>query len=91
MKNVLNEISKNHPSIKFDQKHSKSKMKFLDFFVHKDEQQRLQTTLSKKKKDIQTYLHAKSDYPASLKKIITHSEILHVKRICSTNREFKRN
>ena len=86
LKNAFDGINKKHPSIKFDQKRSKSKIKFVHVFVHKDEQQRLQTTLSKKKTDIQTYLHAKSDHPASLKKIIMHSEKLHVKRICLTNR-----
>ena len=34
---------------------------------------RLQTTLFKKKTDRQSYRHAKSDHPASLKKSITYS------------------
>ena len=65
----FNEINKKHPSIKFDQKYSKSKIEFLDALVYKDEQQRLQTILFKKKTDKQYYLHAKSDHPASQKKL----------------------
>ena len=46
LKNFFNKINKKHPSIKFDQKYSKSKIEFLDVLVYKDEQQRLQTTNS---------------------------------------------
>ena len=44
-------INKKHPSIKFDQKHSKSEIEFLDALVYKDEQQRLQTIQFNKKTD----------------------------------------
>ena len=50
LKNFFNEINKKHPSIKFDQKYSKSKIEFLYVSIYKDEHQRLQTTLFKKKK-----------------------------------------
>ena len=49
MKNLCNRINKKHPSINFDQKYLNSKIEFLDVLVDKDEQQRLQTTLFKKK------------------------------------------
>ena len=48
----------------------KSEIEFLDVLVYKDEQHRLQTTLFKKKTDRQSYLHAKSDHPASFKKVL---------------------
>ena len=48
LKNFFNEINNKHPSIKFDQKYSKSKIEFLYVSVYKDEQQRLQITLFKK-------------------------------------------
>ena len=38
----------------------------------------------------QSYLHAKCDHPASLKKSIAYSQILRVKRICSTKQFTKR-
>ena len=91
LKNSFNEINKKHPFIKFDQKYSKSKIEFLDVLVYKDEQQKLKTTLFKKNTNRQSYRHAKSDHPVSLKKSIPYSQILRVKRICSTNSEFERN
>ena len=90
-KNFFIEINKKHPSIKFDQKYSESKIEFLNVLVYKDEQQKLQTTLFKKNTDRQSYLHAKSDHPVSLKESILCSQILRVKRICSTNSEFECN
>ena len=39
----------------------------------------------------QSYLHAKSDQPASLKKSIVYSQIFRVRTICSTNSEFECN
>ena len=76
LKIFFNEISKKHPSIKFDQKYSKSKIEFLDVLAYKHEQQTLQTTLFKNKTDRQSYLYAKSDQPASLKRSIIYSQIL---------------
>ena len=67
------------------------KTDFLRVLNHKDEKQRLQATLFKKKTDKQSYLHVKSDPSASLKKSIAYSQILHVKRICSTNSEIECN
>ena len=63
----------------------------LIVLVYKDEQQKIQITLCKKSTDKQSYLHAKSNHPVSLKKSIPSSQILRVKRICSTNSEFERN
>ena len=45
----IHEINKKHPSIKFDEKYSKSKIEFLDVLVYKNQQQRLQLSLFKKK------------------------------------------
>ena len=67
--NLFNEIIKKHTFIKFDQKYSKLKIEFLNVLVHKDEKQRLQKTLFKKKQT-QSYLHPKFDNPALLKKSI---------------------
>ena len=91
LENFFNEINKKHPSIKSHQKYSNSKVKFLNVLVYKNEQQKLQTTLSKNNTDRQSYLHAKSDHPVSLRKSIPYSQILRVKRISSTNSEFERN
>ena len=45
-------------------------IELIDVSVYKDEHQRLQTNLFKKKADRQSYLYAKSDLPASLKKSV---------------------
>ena len=68
LKNVFHKINEKHPSIKSDQKYSKSKIEFLDVLVYKDEEQSRETTLFKKNTDEQSYLHAKSNHTASLKK-----------------------
>ena len=41
--------------------------------------------------DKQSYLHAKSNHPVSLKESIPSCQMLRVERICSTNSEFERN
>ena len=80
----LNEINKNHHSIKFDFEFSKEKIEFLETLVYKDHKNRLQATLYKKPTNHQDYLHAKSAYPLSLKNSIPYSEALRIKRVCST-------
>ena len=39
----------------------------------------------------QTYLHAQSNYPKSLKDSISYSQTLRIKTICSTTSEFNKN
>ena len=91
LKYLFNETIKKHPSIKFDKKYGKLEIEILKVLVHKYEQQRLQTTLLNKKTNRQSYLHTKLDHPPSLKKSIAYSQILRVKRICSTYSEFECN
>ena len=66
LKNFFKEINKKHPPIKPDKKYSKSKIEFLKILVYRDEKQKLQSTIVKKKTDRQSYIHAKSDHPVSL-------------------------
>ena len=47
----------------------------LIVLIYRDEQQKLQITLCKKDTDKQSYLHAKSNHPVSLKKSIPSSQI----------------
>ena len=83
-------MNKKHHSIKFDFKFSKEKIEFLDNLVYKDHNNRLQTRLYKKPTDHQSYLHAKSAYPVSLKKSIPYSHALRIKCVCSTFDECKK-
>ena len=84
-----NELNQKHKTIKFNFKYSKTKIEFLDVLVYKDSNNKLQTTLYKKPTDRQSYLHANSEHPRSLKESIPYSQVLRVKRICFTNSEFE--
>ena len=66
----INELNQKHKTIKFDFKYSKTKTEFLDVLVYKDINNKLQITLCKKPTDRQSYLHANSEYPRSLKESI---------------------
>ena len=54
LKSLFNEINKKHPSIKFDQNHSKAEIELLNVLVHKGKKQRLKTIPFKKKTDRQS-------------------------------------
>ena len=86
----MNEVNQKHQSIKFDLKFSKESMEFLDTLVYIDSNSRLQTTIYKKPTECQNYLHAKSAHSFSLKKSISHSQALGIKRICSTFDEYRK-
>ena len=94
LKSIINEINKKHHSIKFDFKFSKEKFEFLDTLVYKDHgttcKQQLPTKKAAKKTDRQSYLHAKSAHPLSLKKSIPYSQALRIKRFCSTFDKYKK-
>ena len=87
----IKELKQKHKTIKFDFKYSKTTIKFLDFLVYKDVNNKVQTNLYKKPTDRQSYLHANSEHPRSLKESITYSQALRAKRICSSNSELEAN
>ena len=66
----LENLNSKHKTIKFEHNISHSKISFLDTLIHKDKNNTLQTTLYQKPTDQQSYLHAHSDYPKSLKRSI---------------------
>ena len=55
----INELNKNHKTIKFEYEISSQKIPFLDTMVYKEKENNLQTTLYRKPTDQQFYLHAK--------------------------------
>ena len=75
-------INQVHPSIKFDLNYSSNSVNFLDTTVKKCSTGKLSTTLFKKEKDCQAYLHRKSEHPESLKPGIPYAQALRVKWIC---------
>ena len=83
-------LSQQHPSIKFEMKYSKDKIEFLDTLIYKDKDNNIETTLYKKPRNRQKYIHSKSAHPFSLKKSIAYSQALRLKRICSTTGEYEK-
>ena len=79
--NLLLNISKQHPTIKFDFVISKETISFLDTKVFMDKDRNIQTTVYHKETDRQSYLHSKSEHPHCLKKSILFSQVLRLKRI----------
>ena len=86
----LDELNTKHTSIKFEFKYSRQQIEFLVTLLYIDNYNKLQTTQYKKPTDRQNYLHSKSEHPYSLKKSIAYSQVLRIKRICSTRNEFEK-
>ena len=86
----LEKLNSKHKTIKFEHNISNSNISFLDMLIYKDKNNTLQTTLYRKPTDQQSYLHAHSDHPKSLKRSIPYSQALRIKTICSTLTEYKK-
>ena len=76
------------PSIKFTLEASQQTVPFLDVSVTKKNGD-IETTVYRKKTDRNNYLHFSSYHPASLKRGLPYSQMLRLKRICSTESEFE--
>ena len=87
----MSELNQKDPSIKFDYKFDCKRIEFLDTIVYIDQQNKLQTTLFRKSRDRQNFLKSKSEHSFSLKKSISYSQALRIRRICSTLQNFKIN
>ena len=81
-------IDSKHKTIKYEHNISHSRISFLDTLIYVDKNNTLQTTLYRKPTDQQSYLHAHSDHPKSLKRSIPYSQALRIKTICSTLTEY---
>ena len=84
VKYFMNELNQKHPSAKFDYKFESKRIEFPDTLVYKDQQNKLQTTIFRKSIDRQNYFNTKSENPYSLKKSVLYSQVLQIRRICST-------
>ena len=67
----ISKLNQKHKIIKFYFKYHK--IEFLNALLYKDINNKLQTTLYKKPTDRQSYLHANSKHPRSLKGNIAYS------------------
>ena len=86
----LENLNSKHKTIKFEHNISHSKISFFDTLIYKDKNNSFQATLYRKSTDQQSYLHAHSDRPKSLKRSIPYSQALRIKIICSTLTEYKK-
>ena len=77
-------LNSKHKTIKSEYNISHSNISILDTLIYKNKNNSLQTTLYRKLTDQQSYLHAYSDHPKSLKRSIPYSQALRIKTICST-------
>ena len=64
----LENLNSKQKTIKFEHIIWHSNISFLDTFTYKNKNKTLQTTPYRKPTDQQSYLHAYSDHPRSLKK-----------------------
>ena len=85
-KQQINEI---HPSIKFNFNFSTKEINFLETVFYKIQSGKLETKLCRKESDRQAYLHRKPKHSESLKRSIPFVQVLHLRRICSTNNELQ--
>ena len=76
----INELNEKHKTIKLDFQILARKIAFLDAMLYKDKNNNIQTTLYRKSTDQQTFLHAKSEHPRSLKSSIPYSQALRLKQ-----------
>ena len=85
------DLNKKRKTIKFDYKISTKQTEFLNTMVYRDQQHKIQTTIFRKPTEQQTYLHAQSNRPKSLKDSIPYSQARRIKAICSATSEFNKN
>ena len=90
LKEFLEVINTIHPSIKFDYKFSRERIEFLDTIV-KLVNNKLSTTLYTKPTDRRAYLHAQSYHPSSTKRSIAFSQATRLRRICTSEEDFRSN
>ena len=83
-----NDLNAKHNSIKSEYKISQSSIAFLVTEVY-IKNNKLYTKIYRKETDRQNFLHINSEHPISLKNSIPYSQVLRVKRTCSTIENFR--
>lgn len=84
----LDYLNSQHTSIKFTADYSPVRVNYLDVSVYIDSGLKIQTTLYTKPTDAHLYLHHSSHHPPHQKNSIPYSQLLRVRLICSTLKEF---
>lgn len=74
--------------LKFTMEYDAHRMNFLDILIYREEN-RLGTTLYRKKTDRNSILHGQSYHPVPLKKSLPISQFNRIRRICSSDRDYE--
>ena len=82
--NSSKNLNKQRPTTKFDCKKSKQEIAVLDMKTYIDDNKNIQTTVYRKEKGRQSFLHSKSEHSLFLKQGIPYSQALRLKCIFST-------
>ena len=88
LKTFLNDLHTKYNSIKFEYKIPQSSILFPDADTY-IKNNKLYTKIYRKETNRQNFLHINSEHPISLKNSILYSQVLRVKRTCSTIENFK--
>ena len=88
LQQFISKINEVHPSIKFDFNYSETQIHLLDISITKTSPGKPLTTLYNKEIDRKSYLHQNSEHPETLKRSISYSQPLRLKRICTTVEDF---
>ncbi|OCT67299.1 hypothetical protein XELAEV_18038584mg, partial [Xenopus laevis] len=86
----VEKLNCNNINLKVTAEINRDAINFLDIRIHRDINNEVQTTVFRKDTATNNLLHAKSQHPSSLIQGIPTGQYLRVKRICSTQTEFKR-
>ena len=86
--NYLNSI---HPTIKFTHEYSEEKIDFLDTTVKLNHQRGPITTLYNKPTDTYLYLEHSSAHPKTVLQKGPYGQYLHLRRICTLEKDFEDN
>ena len=89
LEHFIDDLNTAHPTIKFTAEWSHTRVSFLDTTVTLTNGI-LSTDLHTKSTDTHQYLHASSCHPQHCKAAIPYSQALRIKRICSSENDFKK-
>ena len=87
----IDDLNKKNKTTRFNYKISTKKIEFLYTRLYRDQKHKIQTTIFRKPTGQQTYLHAQSNHPKSLKDSIPYSQALPIKTACLSTSEFNKN
>ena len=86
----LERANKIHPKIQVEMRSSETEVEFLDVMVKLSGDGLLTTDLFEKPCDSKSYLHFESDHPEHTKRAVPYGLGLRLKRICSSDNDYRR-